>query len=92
MPTIGAYIQNLPGMYATTPYQCSAGTVFNVIEGGVTVVTQEKTFEVGPNDVFVIPSWAPHQFKTSEDTVLFSFSDRPVQEALGLWREQRTAG
>ncbi|WP_240325389.1 hypothetical protein, partial [Klebsiella pneumoniae] len=24
-----------------------------------------------------------------EDTVLFSFSDRPVQEALGLFREAR---
>ena len=23
------------------------------------------------------------------DTVLFSFSDRPVQQALGLWREAR---
>ena len=24
-----------------------------------------------------------------EDSVLFSYSDRPVQEKLGLWREQR---
>jgi gentisate 1,2-dioxygenase len=24
-----------------------------------------------------------------EDSILFSFSDRPVQQALGLWREQR---
>jgi gentisate 1,2-dioxygenase len=23
------------------------------------------------------------------DSVLFSYSDRPVQEKLGLWREQR---
>jgi gentisate 1,2-dioxygenase len=23
------------------------------------------------------------------DTVLFGFSDRPVQHALGLWREER---
>ena len=27
----------------------------------------------------------------SEDTMLFSFSDRPVQEVLGLWREERMA-
>ncbi|MCM5371481.1 hypothetical protein MMT26_29200, partial [Escherichia coli] len=25
----------------------------------------------------------------TQDTVLFSFSDRPVQEALGLFREAR---
>ncbi|WP_234829425.1 hypothetical protein, partial [Enterobacter hormaechei] len=28
-------------------------------------------------------------FQADEDTVLFSFSDRPVQEALGLFREAR---
>ncbi|HHK9048994.1 TPA: hypothetical protein ACQZEH_005213, partial [Escherichia coli] len=27
--------------------------------------------------------------QTTQDTVLFSFSDRPVQEALGLFREAR---
>ncbi|WP_239908287.1 hypothetical protein, partial [Salmonella enterica] len=27
--------------------------------------------------------------RSSEDTVLFSFSDKPVQEALGLFREAR---
>ena len=26
---------------------------------------------------------------TSDDAVLFSYSDRPVQEKLGLWREER---
>jgi gentisate 1,2-dioxygenase len=25
------------------------------------------------------------------DAVLFSFSDRPVQQKLGLWREERSA-
>ena len=26
---------------------------------------------------------------STEDTVLFSYSDRPVQEKPGLWRERR---
>jgi gentisate 1,2-dioxygenase len=29
-----------------------------------------------------------HTSSADADTVLFSFSDRPVQRALGLWREQ----
>lgn len=89
MPTIGAYIQQLPKSFPTRPQRCSAGTIFAVIEGSVAVTTSEKQFEAGPNDVFVIPSWAEHAFRTREEAVLFSFSDRPVQEALGLWREQR---
>jgi gentisate 1,2-dioxygenase len=27
--------------------------------------------------------------QADEEAVLFSYSDRPVQEKLGLWREQR---
>jgi len=91
MPTIGAYIQQLPAGFKGAPYRCSTGTIFAVIEGGVTVTTQDKTFDAGSNDVFVIPSWVAHEFSVKENTVLFSFSDRPVQEALGLWREQRDA-
>ena len=44
----------------------------------------------GPKDIFVVPSWKPvvHEAWTSE-SVLFSFSDRPVQEKIGVWREDR---
>jgi gentisate 1,2-dioxygenase len=39
--------------------------------------------------VFVVPSWHALSLRAGTDAVLFSFSDRPVQQALGLWREQR---
>jgi gentisate 1,2-dioxygenase len=39
--------------------------------------------------VFVVPSWHALQLRADRDAVLFSFSDRPVQQALGLWREER---
>jgi gentisate 1,2-dioxygenase len=29
----------------------------------------------------------PYSLQASEESVLFSFSDRPVQQALDLWRE-----
>ena len=43
-----------------------------------------------PRDIFVAPSWLPQSHIASSEAVLFSFSDRGVQQALGLWREQRT--
>jgi gentisate 1,2-dioxygenase len=49
-----------------------------------------ETYAFEPRDTFVAPPWASVRFETANDeAVLFSFSDRPVQAALGLWREQR---
>ena len=44
-----------------------------------------------PRDVFVVPSWHAFTLAARSDTLLFSFSDRPVQQVLGLWREERMA-
>ena len=55
---------------------------------GETIVG-ETIFRWKPRDIFVVPSWHPHTHRAATEAVLFSFSDRPVQEKLGLWREQR---
>ncbi|MBT7667919.1 MAG: gentisate 1,2-dioxygenase, partial [Rhodospirillaceae bacterium] len=34
-------------------------------------------------------SWCHHHHEVDGDAVLFSFSDRPIQEKLGLWRQDR---
>jgi len=36
-----------------------------------------------------VPSWAKVVHRAKKEAVLFSFSDRPVQERLDLWREDR---
>ncbi len=38
-------------------------------------------------DVFVVPSWKSYSHSVSGEAVLFGISDRPAQEALGIWRE-----
>jgi gentisate 1,2-dioxygenase len=43
-------------------------------------------------DTFVVPAWNDYRFDAGSDCVLFSFSDRPVQSNLGLWREEVLAG
>jgi len=89
MPTIGAFLQFLPGGFSGTRFRSTDATVYHVIEGRGQSRIGETTLSWQPRDIFVAPSWAPVSHHAQDDVVLFSFSDRPVQKALGLWREQR---
>lgn len=93
MPTIGAFAQRLPAGFETRPTRCTDGTVHVCLEGAgeahVSGPAGEQTWRFRANDVFVVPSWHALQLRADGDSVLFSFSDRPVQQALGLWREER---
>jgi gentisate 1,2-dioxygenase len=63
--------------------------VFSVVEGTGTALIGSERFDFEPRDTFVVPSWVPLVLEAKGETVLFSFSDRPGQEAMGLWREKR---
>jgi len=89
MPTMGAFMQLLPQRFETASYRSTDATVYSVVEGTGKTKVGEKIFEWGPNDTFVVPSWHHHQHFADGECVLFSYSDRPVQQALGLWRENR---
>lgn len=89
MPTISAFVQLLPAGFVTQPYRSTDGTVYSVIEGRGETRIGEVTYAWEPGDTFVVPSWHPHSHQAGEDSVLFSFSDRGVQEKLGLWRERK---
>ncbi len=89
MPTIAAFIQLLPKGFKTRPYRCTDGTVYSVVEGTGSVKIGGESFDFEPRDSFVVPSWYPVEISAGPETVLFSFSDRPGQEAMGLWREAR---
>ena len=90
MPTIAAFIQLLPRGFRSRPYRSTDGTIYSVVEGSGTVTIGAERFEFAPRDTFVAPSWMPLAFETARETVLFSFSDRPGQEVMGLWRESRS--
>jgi len=68
-----------------------------VVEGaGVTTVGSKKDggsdLAWGKRDCFFVPSKAWHSFRNnskSEPAILFSVSDRPVLESLGLYREEQ---
>jgi gentisate 1,2-dioxygenase len=88
MPTIGAFVQLLPAGFRGQPYRSTDGTVFSVVEGHGRTRIGDKVFEWQEKDVLVAPSWSRVQHEADGDAILFSFSDRPAQKALGLWREQ----
>lgn len=89
MPTIGAFSQWLPAGFETRAIQSTDGTVLVCLEGSGEAKIGDQVFTFDPNDVMVVPPWQPLQLRGDKDCVMFSFSDRPVQQALGLWREHR---
>jgi gentisate 1,2-dioxygenase len=88
MPTIGAFIQLLPKGFNGSTHRSTDGAVYTVIEGQGSVQIGKQHYSIAPRDIFVVPSWHGCNFVATDDLVLFSFSDRPVQKALGLFRQQ----
>lgn len=90
LPTIGAFLQLLPAGFRGGEHRSSDNVIFVAMEGEGSTVCGEQTFQWRARDVFVVPSWQWIRHETAgSDAVLFSFSDRPLQEKLGLWRSER---
>jgi gentisate 1,2-dioxygenase len=89
IPTIATFLQLLPQGFAGQMHRSTDGTVYSVVEGTGVATINDHDFTFGPRDTFVVPSWATLRLNasTSSDAVLFSYSDRPVQQAMGILRE-----
>lgn len=88
MPTIGTFLQLLPKGFEGRPHRATDAAVYCCVEGEGVAKIGGMRFEWGPRDIFVVPSWQMLELSASAESVLFSFSDRPVQEALDLLREE----
>lgn len=89
MPTIAAFLQMLPKGFRSVSYRSTDATVFIALEGHGRSIIDGKTFEWGPKDIFVAPSWREVVHEALGEAVLFSFSDRAAQDKLGFFRERR---
>ena len=90
-PTFSCWIQMLDGNKETKEHRHTSSQLYYVVEGsGNTEVEGEKlSWEAG--DFFVVPNWSWHRHANSSASipaVLFSTTDRPLQEAIGVYREQ----
>jgi gentisate 1,2-dioxygenase len=88
-PTMGAHLALLPKGFKGQDYRSTDGTIYVCAEGRGSTKVGDEAFEWGPRDIFVVPPWKTIAHKAGEDSVLFSISDRPAQESLGIWREER---
>ena len=93
MPTMATFMQKLPAGFSGKPWRQTDGAVYSVVEGtGEALIgagDQVWRFDFGPRDHFVVPSWHTARLSSAAGCVLFSFSDRPVHQALGLHHEER---
>jgi gentisate 1,2-dioxygenase len=87
LPTMGAWLALLPAGFEGERYRSTDGTIFVCAEGKGTTTVDGKALDWGPWDVFVVPPWKHYAHSADKESVLFSISDRPSQEALGIWRE-----
>lgn len=62
--------------------------VATVFRGNGVAVVGDQRFDVAPGDIVAIPSWTAWRFEADDELDIFSTSDAPVLDALGLYREQ----
>ena len=91
MPTMATFLQLMEKNFVSRDYRSTDGTICVVVGGSGETIVNEKTLAWNPGDVFVLPAWKHYHHIIREEAVIFSFSDRPVQEKLSLWREDRVA-
>ena len=93
MPTMATYMQRLPAGFAGKAYRQTDGAVFSVVEGAGTAYIEGAQgplrFDFTVRDHFVVPSWHKLRLESQAGCVLFSYSDRPVHQALGIHKEER---
>ena len=91
--TQGFAIQLLRPGQETLAHRLTPNSINICLEGeGVSEIGGEE-LHWEESDVFVIPSYAWHRHRNtgSKDAVIFSFTDKPAMEKLGLyWEERKT--
>jgi gentisate 1,2-dioxygenase len=91
MPTIACYLQLLRPGVQTGAHRHTSSAVYYVAEGAGTTTMDDQSFDWEAGDVLALPPWTWHAHanrSASAPAILFSMTDRPLYEALGLYREQ----
>lgn len=93
MPTMATFMQRLPAGFQGKASRQTDGAVYSVVEGAGTAYIEGPNgpvrFDFETRDHFVVPSWQAMRLASVKGCVLFSYSDRPVHQALGIHKEER---
>jgi gentisate 1,2-dioxygenase len=90
-PTMSAQIQVLKAFLKTGEHRHTGMTMYHVVKGQGATTINGTLLEWHERDCFFVPPllWHAHENRSRTDrAILFTVSDRPVLEALGLYREE----
>ncbi len=91
LPTLSCSVQMLRPRVHTQAHRHTTSAVYNVVAGEGWTVINGQRFDWKQGDFLVVPPWMWHEHANASQTseaILFSVTDHPVFEALGLYREQ----
>lgn len=91
LPTLGCFVQALPPGAHTDAHQHTTSAVYHVVRGNGSSIVGGERLEWQERDTFAVPGWAVHEHENGaadEPAILFSFTDAPIVEALGYFREE----
>ena len=89
-PTMSCEIQLLKARETTRAHRHTSTALYHVFRGQGRTSAGESRLEWKKGDSFVVPlwHWHSHENVSDDEAILFSINDRPVMEALRLYREQ----
>ena len=91
LPTMACWIQLIPPGRQLKAHRHTGSAVYYAAQGQGTTVIDGQAFEWKKGDVIALPPWSLHEHANTsqtEDSILFSIQDRPVLEALNLYKEE----
>jgi gentisate 1,2-dioxygenase len=91
LPTMACWIQMLRPGERLKAHRHTGSAVYYVVQGTGETIIDGRRFAWAKGDILALPSWALHEHanrSATDPAVLFSIQDRPVLEALGLYREE----
>jgi gentisate 1,2-dioxygenase len=91
LPTMACWIQMLRPEERLRAHRHTGSAVYYVVHGAGESIVDGCRFEWARGDIIALPSWALHEhanLSSRDPAVLFSIQDRPVVEALGLYKEE----
>lgn len=91
LPTLSAELQLLPPAAKTREHRHTGMTMYLVVQGQGATTVNGVSIEWRERDCFMLPPWQWHRHQNhsqSERAILFTVSDRPALEKLGLHFEE----
>ncbi len=89
-PTMSCEIQLLKAKERTRTHRHTSTSLYHVFRGQGRTLVGGTHLEWKKGDSFVVPLWRWHSHEnvSDDEAIIFSINDRPVMEALQLYREE----